>query len=100
MLKRSNNKNHLASHTQGQAKVVTGAWNHQVMVEKQFQINRFYFLRKVFNHTKESISNCWRSHRESTFANIQLRFRNKKLDVLRVLEISEKCSRLTKYVGC
>ena len=40
---------HLASHTQGQTKVVIGAWNRrQFMVEKQFQINIFQFLQKMF----------------------------------------------------
>ena len=34
------------------------------------------------------------------FANVELSFRNKKLFGNRCLEISEKCSRLTKYVGC
>ena len=37
------------------------------------------------------------------FANVELSFSNKKLfgsRCLRMLEISEKCSKLTKYVGC
>ena len=42
------------------------------MVEKQFQTNKFTFFMK-------GIPKCWRSHRESTFVNIQLSSRNKKL---------------------
>ena len=43
-----------------------------------------FFLRKVssfkrFNRNRELILNCWRSHRESTFSNIQLGFRKKML---------------------
>ena len=76
------------------------------MVEKQFQTNMFsvfcvYSFRR-FNRNRELIPNCWSIHRESTLANIQLTFRNNSClepDDLRVLEISEKFSGLTKYVG-
>ena len=37
-----------------------------------------YSFRR-FTRNRDLIPNCWRSHRESTFANIQLTFRNKKL---------------------
>ena len=43
-----------------------------------------YSFRR-FNRNKELIPKFWRSHRESTFANIQLSFRNKKLFDLRTL---------------
>ena len=67
----------------------------QFMVEKQFQANMFSVFSKVvytfrrFNRNRELIPNCWHSHRESTFANIQLSFCLETND-LRVLEISEK----------
>ena len=32
-----------------------------------------------FNRNRELIPNCWRSHRESTFANIKSNYRNNKL---------------------
>ena len=57
------------------------------MVKTQFQKNIFsVFYTKVgysfrsFNLYRELIPNCWGSHRESTFANIQLSFRNKKFE--------------------
>ena len=69
---------------------------------KQFQTSMFsvFFTKGVysfrrFNCDRELIPHCWRSHRESTFASIQLSFRNKKCletDDIRVLEISEKRS--------
>ena len=57
-----------------------------------------FFLQKMplvsedLHCNMELIPNCWRSHRESSFANIQLSFRNKMFgtDDLRVLDISEK----------
>ena len=50
------------------------------------------------DRNRELIPCCWRSHRYRMFANIQLSYSNKTAD-LRVQEISEKCSSLTKYVG-
>ena len=52
------------------------------MVEKQFQANTFSVLLRKVSIVSEDlivIPNCWRSHRESKFVNIQLRFRNKTL---------------------
>ena len=37
-----------------------------------------YSFRRI-NRNRELIQYCWRSHRESTLANIQLRLGNKKL---------------------
>ena len=80
-----------------QAIVVIRAWNlRKFMVKKQFQTNMFSFLMKGvysfrrFNCNMELIPNCWHSHRESMFANIQLSCKNKsclEMDNLRVLEI-------------
>ena len=53
-----------------------------------------------FNYNRELIPNCWRSYRESTFANIKLCFRNIngfEMDDLWVIGILGKCNRLTKY---
>ena len=53
---------------------------------KKFQQICFHFLTKglynslrIVNRNRELIPNSWRSHRESVFANIQLRFWNKTL---------------------
>ena len=56
------------------------------MVEKQFLTNMFrvclyksgYSFRR-FNCNRELIPDCWRSYRESTFANIKLSFFIKKV---------------------
>ena len=55
------------------------------MVEKQFQTHVLIFSPKYgfsfrrFTCNRELIADCWRSYRESTFANIEHSFRNKKL---------------------
>ena len=59
---------------------------------------------RIFNNycNRELIPNCWRSCSESTFANIQLKFRNKCLetDYLRVLEISVSMSVVLVQRAC
>ena len=62
----------------------------------KFLTKRVYSFKR-FNRNRELIPNSWRSHRESTFANIQLSCL--ETDDVRILEISAKCCRLTKYVG-
>ena len=62
------------------------------MVEEQFQTNMFsVFFYERFNRNRELIPNCWRSHRESTFANIQFSFRNKRL-------LGNRCSKSPRDV--
>ena len=61
-----------------------------------------YSFRK-FTCNRELIPYCWRCYIESSFANIELSFRGKRCletNDQRVLEISDKCSRLTEHVGC
>ena len=97
-------------HTREQAKAFTGAWNRRkVMVENQTCFEVAFFLKKDgysfrrFNCNRELIHGCWRKYRASTFVNIDLNLTNiivLKTDDLKVLEVLEKCSKLTKYVGC
>ena len=71
------------------------------MVEKQFQTNMFcVYITKSgccfgrFNCNKESIANCWRSYKESTFAILTLDLGTKvflETDDLKVLGVSVKC---------
>ena len=66
----------------------------------QFFTKGVYSFRR-FNRNRELFPSCWRNHRESTFAHVQLSVRNKRLfetDDIRVIDISEKSSRLTKCV--
>ena len=68
----------------------------------RFLTKGVYSFRR-FNRNRELIPNCWRSDRESTIANTEINFRNTsclEMDDLCVLVISDKCSRLTKYIGC
>jgi len=67
-----------------------------------------FYLQKVatvsrFNSNSGWIPDCWVSYKKRFFSNIELSFMNKsclETGDLWVLGISEKCNRLTKYVGC
>ena len=70
----------------------------------QFFSRKGIYSFRRFNRYRELIPKRWRSHRKSTFANTQLSLITRKrcleMDDLRVLDILEKCRRLTKHVGC
>ena len=48
----------------------------------------------MFYCNRESIPDCWRSYKESLFANVEFSFRKNhclEMDVPRAIEIPEKC---------
>ena len=79
------------------------------MWKSNFKQIRFQFLTKGidsfrrFNDNRALFPNCWRATEKVRLPIFSLVLGTKRCletDDLRVLEISEKCSRLTKYVGC
>ena len=62
--------------------------------------NRDWTMQVATTYSGKAVSSIYK---ESTFANIELTFGTKgwlEMDDLRVLEISERNYRLTKYIGC